>query len=286
MHGLAAGLGHGGPLPFFLTHFVDLAAQRRHPLVEGGQRRLLLPQQGGAHPLKEPGIAQRPPSDHHPVAAGFFQHGQGAFGGGDVAVGQHRDGHRFLDLGNGLSVDGRNIHLLPGSAMHRDEVGAVFLAPPGHLHTGEMFRVPANAHLDGQRHLRADGFPGGLDHLPAEEGIQHQLAARSAGGNFGCRTAHVNVQNIIADPLFGQNADGTPQRGGIRPKQLDCVQPVGVGVSQQGQAFLVAKGNGLGAGHLADRPGRTVFCHQMPACRIGQTGHGSEHRPHRNGFAS
>ena len=53
VHGLAAGLGHGGPLALFLAHFVDLVAQSGHPLV---QRRLsggFLAQQGRADLLKQ-----------------------------------------------------------------------------------------------------------------------------------------------------------------------------------------------------------------------------------------
>ena len=50
-------------------------------------------------------------------------------------------------------------------------------------------------------------------------------------------------------------------------------------VPQQAHAFVIAKGNGLGAGHLADGPGRTVVGHQVAARRVGQPRHRRKHRP-------
>ena len=72
VHGLAAGLGHGGPLALFLAHFVDLVAQSGHPLVQRRLGRAFLAQQRRAHLCEQPGVAQGAAPDHDTVAAGLF----------------------------------------------------------------------------------------------------------------------------------------------------------------------------------------------------------------------
>ena len=269
MHGLTAGLGHGRPLPFFLTHFVDLVAKGGHPLVEGGLRRLGLTQHGSPHPLKQPGIPQGAPADHDTVTAGAFHHLHGALGGGDVAVGQYRDGHRPFHLGDGFHVHRRDVHLFPGAAVHHQKVGAIFLTGRSHPGTGQVFLVPADAHLDGERGIRAQSLSGGFDHGPAQIRVQHQFAARSAAGDFGRRTSHIDIQDIEFDALFPHNGNGMGQDLRLVAEQLDGIYPAGGIIPQKLHTFMIAEGDGLGTGHLADAPGRTVPHHKMPAGGVG-----------------
>ena len=62
-------------------------------------------------------------------------------------------------------------------------------------------------------------------------------------------------------------------------EQLDGIQAVGMLILEQFQRFAVAEIQRLGAGHLADGPGRTVVGHQMTARRVGQPRHRRKHRP-------
>ena len=228
MHGLAAGLGHGKPFALVLAHFVNLRAQGVHPLV---QRRLGgggLPQKRRAHAVKQPRLAQGAAPDHHTVAPGALQKFQRTLGGGHVAVGQHGDRHRRLDLGDRLGVDGRHIHLLARAPVYRQQVGAVCLALLGDLDACPVGFVPADAHFYGQRLFVPQGAAGGGDHLPAQRRVQQQLAARPAVCDFRRGAAHIDVQNIKGDALFLHGVHRLFQRGRLCPEQLDGVQPVGV----------------------------------------------------------
>ena len=166
--------------------------------------------------------------------------------------------------------------------MHGQQVGPVAGALFGDLDAGAVFVVPADAHLDGQRGIVAQGLARSGHHGPAQRRVQQQAAARAAGGDLGRGAAHVDIQHIKADAFFAHEQNGLGQRFGLGPEQLDGVQPVGRGVLEQREGFAVAKAERLGAGHLADGPRRAVVGHQVAAGGVGQPGHGGEHRPGGN----
>ena len=283
MHGLAAGLGHRGPLPFFFAHIVNLAAQRGHPLRKARHRRRGFAGERGVHPLEQPGIAKRAAADHDPVAAGGGEQFDRAFGRSDVAVGKDRDRNSPLDFGNRGRVNRRDVHLFPRAAVYNKQVGPVFLAGFGDGRAGQVVGIPADAHLDGQRPLPAEGFPRGFDNRAAARGVQQQLASRPAAGDLGRGAPHVYIQDIKPEPFFQQDFDGPPDRLGFAAEQLHGVYAVGVAVAQQIDALVVAEGDRLGAGHLADRPGCAVVGHQAAAGGVAQTCHWGKRRPGGDG---
>ena len=166
--------------------------------------------------------------------------------------------------------------------MHGDQVRAVGLALFGHLHAGQVFGVPADAHLHRQGGILAQGAAGCSDHPSAEGWVQQQLTARTAVGDFGRGAAHVDVQNIKPDALFPHQQNGLFQGFRLTAEQLNSVQPVGVGIFEQRKGLLVVKVQGLSAGHLADGPGCTVVGHQVAAGSVGQARHRGKHRPRRD----
>ena len=278
VHGLAAGLRHGGPLAFFLAHFIDLRAQGAHALVQRRLGRALLAQNRRADLLKQPWVAQRAAADHNAVTAGFLQQRSRTVSGGHIAVGQHRNGHRLLDSRDCRRVDGRDIHLLPRAAVYGDEIRAIGLDLLCNLCAGQVVGVPADAHLDGQRGILAQRPAGGGNHLPAERRVEQQLTARAAAGNLGRRAAHIDVEHIKPDALFPDKVYRFFQCFRLCAEKLDRIQAVGVLVLQKLQRFAVTEGQRLGACHLADGPGRAVIRHQMAARRIGQPRHRRKNR--------
>ena len=162
--------------------------------------------------------------------------------------------------------------------MDGDQVRAVGLKLFGDLDAGQVVGVPADAHLDGQRRIIAQRFARGGDHLPAERRVQQQPAARAAAGDLGRGAAHVDVENVKLDVLLPYKQNCLGHRLRLRAEQLDGVQAVGVLVPQQSQGFFIVEVQRLGAGHLADGPGRAVVGHQMAARRVGQAGHRRKHR--------
>ena len=278
VHGLAAGLGHSGPFAFFFAHFVDLGAQGAHPGVQAGFAGLRLASQYGVDALKQPGVAQRAAADHHARAAGLLQNLLCAFRRGDIAVCQHRNADRFADLRDGIHINGRDVHLLPRAAMHGDQVCTVCFTLPGHGNAGQLLGIPANAHFNGQRLIRPQGSAGSGHHAAAQLRVLHQFAACTAGCDLGGRATHVDVQNIKLHAFFLNDPDSLRHRFGLGPKQLHGINAVGGLVPQQAHAFVIAKGNGLGAGHLAYRPRRAMVRHQVPARRIRKPRHRRKHR--------
>ena len=275
MHGLGAGLRHGGIFALLLHHLFHLTAESVHP---GLQVRLLGSRQafnGGVHPLEEPRVAQRSTGDHDAVAAGALHHLHGVFRRVDVAVAQHRHLHRRLDLGDDVQVDARGVHLLPGAGVDGDEFSPRLLAGFGALHRRDVVGVPAFPHLD--RH-RAGGV--GLDLLDdaaAEVGVQHQLAARAARDDLRGRAAHVDVQKV--ELVFFNGRCGLAHDLGHLAEDLHAVGcAVGFGF-EQADCFVVVVDQRSAGHHLADRKACAVLGHQPAAGRVRKARHRAKNCP-------
>ena len=163
--------------------------------------------------------------------------------------------------------------------MHGNQIRAARFQLLGDLDAGQAVGIPADAHFHGQRGIVAQRLAGGGCHLPAERRVKQELTARAAAGDLGRGASHIDIKDVEPDALFPDKQNCLCHGLRLCAEQLDGIQAVGVFILEQFQRFAVAEVQRLGAGHLADGPGRTVVGHQMAARRVGQPRHRRKHRP-------
>ena len=217
------------------------------------------PGQYGVDAAEQPRVAQRAAADHDAVAAGLFNGLLRALGGCDIPVRKHRDAHGLFDGRHGVPVNRRGCTSVPACGRERRAGPRRFARTGGPPPARSGARHPSRCRI-----LTVSGVSS-----PSACRAARTIAPHSAGSSISLLPAPPPVILGAGQPMLRssisnrisrsrKNRDSLPEQVRLAAEQLHGVQPVGVAVPQQGQALFIAKGDGLGAGHLADlsRPRR------------------------------
>ncbi len=182
-----------GFLAVMLYHAVEMLDQDGELL---GQGRIGLALAGGqimGDLARKPRTAIGTAPDHGAVRARQAQHLGGVLEGIDVAIADHRDRHRFLDLADEAPVGMAVIELVAGAAMHGDHLHAGILGDARQGRRVAAVHVPAGAHL--QRHRQVDRLDHRRDDVAGQLLVAHQRRAGIAIDHLLHRTAHIDVDD-------------------------------------------------------------------------------------------
>ena len=154
-------------------------------------------------PAEDPRRAQRSASDHDPPAAAGTHEGRNVLRLGDVAVADDGDGtHCVHHLADPFPVGGAAEELDRPAAMDRDRGNACRLQVARQLRRHEMLRIPAQAHLGGDRHapvgMPAHGFHDALGQLHRAAGVAQEERTAVLLRHLVHRAAHVDVDELRA----------------------------------------------------------------------------------------
>src|SRR5690606_33711842 len=135
--------------------------------------------------------------DHDAVGAGVVEHVLGLLRAADVAVGDHRDLHQRLDVGDGVVLGFAHVLVGAGAAVDGDGADAGFFGNAGD-HGGVLVgAIPACAELErdrGVRHRLDHGFEDACDQWL----VLHQRGAGHHVAHLLGRAAHVDVDDLGA----------------------------------------------------------------------------------------
>ena len=230
-------------------HF--LVKRVRHRQLLGKRRRALALARGeeARHLPRQPGTALRGAADHHRVGAGDRKRLRGVVEAGDVAVDDDRNGDRLFDRADGGPVGAPVIELAAGAAVHGDHLDAGRLRTAGKLGGVDAGVIPAEPHLQRDRH--AHGGNRRLDQRERMVEVAHQRRAGGAVGDLLRRAAHIDID------------DG--------------------GALRLGDAGALGHAAGFAAGQLHDMDGdpRPVAAQAGLALAFGQAGAGGHFRDHQ-----
>ncbi len=125
----------------------------------------------------------------------------------DVAIHRERDRNRVFHLAHRAPIGAALVELIAGAAMHGDELHARLLRAPRKFGRVHAIVVPAEPHLQGDRHLHRRH--GRLDQRQRMVEIAHQRRARLPVGHVLGRAAHIDIDDVGAGIL--------PRSGRPRP---------------------------------------------------------------------
>ncbi len=175
---------------------------------------------------EDPGAALGGAADHDGVGAGRRQHGAGARGAVDVAIGDDRDAHGRLHRRHrvvlGLAVE----VVLAAAAVHRQRRDA-----GGFGDAGDGERVAAGARVAGadlQRHRHRYCGDHGVEDAPDQRFIAQQGRAGGDVADLLRRAAHVDVDDVGAE--IHVVARGLREHGGVVAGDLHADRRVLVGM--------------------------------------------------------
>ena len=150
---MAAGLQHGDVFAFLRGGQLDLAHGGVDALRERRQRRTNAGFEQRIRPFEQPRVAESASADHHAVRAGVCENADGILGLGHIAVGEHRDGNRLLDLPYRIPVSRAAVLLRTGAPVQRNSRRTGLLGHFRELHAVDVSLIPALAELDRHRHI-------------------------------------------------------------------------------------------------------------------------------------
>ena len=154
-------------------------------------------------PSEEPRRAQRSAPDHDAPAAAGAHEGGHVLRFGDIAVADDGNGtHRVHHLADPFPVGGTAEELDRPAAMDRDGGDAGRFQVARQLRRHEMLRIPAQAHLGGDRYapvgMPAHGFHDALGQLHRAAGVAQEERAAVLLGHLVHRASHVDVDELRA----------------------------------------------------------------------------------------
>ncbi len=243
-------------------------------LCRGVRLRQGLAGEARRHRGDEPGPPDRRPADHHRVGARRLEAGPRVVEARHVAVGDERDRHRVADQADRRPVGPAGVELLPGAAVHRDGGIAEPFRPAGEVRGVAGGVVPAQPHLDGDRH-RDRATHRGEQALGMVE-VAHQGRAGLAAGHGLGRAAHVDVDHVGAVGLGEPRALRHPAR--VAAGELDDVGQHALALGPQAR-LLGAAGEILRRHHLGDGRGGTQPTGDAAHVQVGDAGQGRQERP-------
>ncbi len=194
----------------------------------------------------------------------------------DVAVDHERDRDRVLHRAHRAPVGAALVELVAGAAMNGDELHAGILRAPREFGRIDAIAVPAEPHLQRDRHLHRRH--GRLDQRERMIEIAHQRRARLPVGHVLGRAAHVDIDDVGAGILRDASALAHPARLAAGKLHRMDRDPAPVG-TQHGVA--TAPGELCGCHHLGyDKAGAHRF-HGAPKRSVGHARHRGQHDPVR-----
>ena len=142
---------------------------------------------------RKPGPAARAAPEQHADRAGLGKRLRRVVVANDVAIGQDGDRHGFFDVADPRPIGFAFVELLARAAMDRQRFDAAFLRDLGKLGRILGIRVPAQAHLQRDRHFhRLDGC---FQNARGGDLVAHQGRARMAVDHFFHRAAKIDVDD-------------------------------------------------------------------------------------------
>ena len=149
---------------------------------------------------ENPGIALRGPADHDGLAARDFADAVEVVIRPHIAIRDDGDADRAAHFADFFPVRMAAVKLLARAAVHRDGIDACRLGAFRQVHDVDGALVPADAHLDRERHLDrlADGREDGRRALR----VAHERRALAILDDFRRGTAHVEIEDVGRAELF------------------------------------------------------------------------------------
>ena len=242
-------------------HFTDLGYQRRGKFLAGGEVMRDL--------AEDPGAALRRASDHDAVRAGVLENVLRPLRCGDIAVGNHRQPGRRLDLADRVVLGLAGKPAGARAAVQRQQLDAALLGDFRHAQRIPAVAVPSGAEFEGHGNLD------GADHRIQNASYQ-RLIAQQRGAGHGvayllCRTAHVDVDDLCAFRDVVASCLGHHSRIGacdLDRNGLDFAIVVGTAPS-----LFAAPKQGVGRDHFGDCETGAELLAQLAEGAVGDTGH-------------
>ena len=172
----------------------------------------------GVDLFEDPGVARGASADHDGGRTGLLEHGLCGGAVPYIAVGYDGDGHRVHNGFDGAAVDGRRIHLVLRPAVYREGCDARVFEAFREVHTDEVVRVPAGAHLDGDRLVDRLHDRSGDGHRKVR--VSQQGRAGVVAGDLRRGAAHVEVDGLTGKLRFDAFCRFRKD-GRVIPEELD-----------------------------------------------------------------
>ena len=144
--------------------------------------------------VEKPGITLRRAADHHAVRACLAENRVEVIIGTHVAVGNDRNLHGLLHLGNFLPVRMAHVELLARTSVHRNGLDTRRLGQLRDFHDVDMRRIPSDAHLHRKGHLH--GLAHGAENREGLLRLTHKCRALAILHDFGRGATHVEVEDV------------------------------------------------------------------------------------------
>ena len=162
-------------------------------------------------------------------------------GGGDVAVGDHRNFHLLLDGGDGVVFGVALKQIGARAPVHRQRLDAAIFGETRNGDAVLVRAVPAGADLERDRHVHGADHGGPGFRKPVF--ILHQRRARKHVADFLRRAAHVDVDDLRA-ALDVDRAASRHQRR-VAADDLHCARLVLAGVIGAARVFSLPQSSEL-----------------------------------------
>ena len=253
-------------------HGLEVAADESQTLVLARRACVAATGEIARGPARQPRLAVGAASDHHAIGARGGQTGAHIGEALDVAVDDHRYFHRVLDLAHERPVGLVLEELAAGAAMHGDHADAGGFRAHRQLRRVERAVIPAHPHF--QRHRHVDGVDRGFDEPEREARFAHQRRAGHAARHQPGRTAHVDVDDVGAEPHRHLGALGHPAR--LAASKLDDEGRMRR-LHRFAQHVTTLAHQRLAGDHLGDDERSTGRVRDVAERQIGDAGHWSEY---------
>ena len=236
---------------------VEVAAHDGRPLGKRRPRQLLTRAQVVRELVEKPGITLRRAADHHAVRACLAENRVEVIIGTHVAVGNDRNLHGLLHLGNFLPVRMAHVELLARTSVHRNGLDTRRLGQLRDFHDVDMRRIPSDAHLHRKGHLH--GLAHGAENREGLLRLAHKCRPLTIFYDFRRRTAHIEVEDICRTQFF-HVLRGLSRQGRVAREELHDQRPFLRPRLQHGQRVLVVEMDTRTAHHfgVAERAAHVV----------------------------
>ena len=263
---------YAGLAAVMLEHRVEVHAHRRILLGERRIGQALAGAQVVHGLIQEPRPTISAAADHDAVGPRLLERIVDVVQGLDIAVGDHRQSGRRLDLADEAPVGMAVVEVAAGAAVHSQHLDARLLGDARQVWGVAVGRIPAGAHLQGHRELhRLDGR---LEDLRGMNLVAHQRRAGMAIHDLLHGAAEVDVDDGRPAVLVQPGRIGHDL--GLAAGELDRHREFFGRVLGHQQRLAVLPHHGCRGDHLGHDQACPAALHHLPERHVGDAGHGRQ----------